>query len=587
MGCHVVPDVFIGWTLLVMMPDWFFLSSRFSRRHDAACQQLPSRVRRVSPRAGFLAFVALSAFGPTAGLAADVSAPPASATQAASTVAPSIPSVRQQREAARLSTSVVFKPSRADMALIEDLEHRTFLWFWEAGDAQTGLVPDRYPSDQTQASVASIGFALTAYGIGAERGYITRQQAAERTLATLRYLSGLPQNDSPENSSGYHGFFYHFLNNKTGLRLNKDIELSSIDTALLMQGVLFSESYYTKDTEQEREIRSLANGLYQNVDWVWMRRPDLRLSMGWSPERQFLPNYWEGYSEGMMAYILALGSQGHPLEPASWQAWLTTNDRRWGEYYGQTLLNFAPMFGHEYTHSWIDFRGIQDDWNREKGIDYFENSRRATYAQRTYAMTNPGKWQDYGQDVWGLTASDGPGELTQTVGGTPRHFLSYAARGAGRDYTQDDGTIAPTAAGGAVAFAPEIAIPALREMKHRYGRHIYSRYGFVDAFNPSFHTADKSFWSDTAYLGIDQGPILLMIENWRSGFVWNIMKQNPAIRQGLLKAGFRGGWLGQDAGPAAPATHASAPASGTVLPPASQHAATQRPARQGAQQQTG
>lgn len=569
-----------------MLPDWFFLPSRFASLFRRACRPVPPCAQRLSLGVSLLAVAGSLTVLPVAAHAADTQAAGGQVAAPQTSAMPAPPSASQQRQAARLSTSVVFRPSRTDMALIEDLEHRTFLWFWEAGDAKTGLVPDRYPSDQTQASVASIGFGLTAYGIGVERGYITRQQAIGRTLNTLRYLSSLPQNDSMEKSSGYHGFFYHFLNKDTGLRFNKDIELSSIDTALLMQGILFAESYYTQNTAQEAEIRTLANTLYQNVDWVWMRRPDLRLSMGWSPERQFLPNYWEGYSEGMMAYILALGSQKHPLDSASWQVWLTTNDRRWGEYYGQTLLNFAPMFGHQYTHSWIDFRGIQDDWNREKGIDYFENSRRATYAQRTYAMTNPGKWQDYGKDVWGLTASDGPGELTQTVGGTPRHFMSYSARGTGRDYTQDDGTIAPTAAGGSVAFAPEIAIPALREMKHRYGSHIYSRYGFVDAFNPSFHNADKSFWSDTAYLGIDQGPILLMIENWRSGLVWNTMKRNPAIRQGLLKAGFRGGWLGESAdnvSAPSPATHASAapsdqPESG------SQHARARTPARSGAQQ---
>ncbi|GAN59498.1 hypothetical protein ACI01nite_20850 [Acetobacter cibinongensis] len=445
-----------------------------------------------------------------------------------------------------------FALTSSDTALLDDLEHRTFQWFWEAGDPRTGLVPDRYPSDQTQASVASIGFGLTAYGIGAERGYITHAQAVERTLTTLRYLSSLPQNDTPDKASGYHGFFYHFLDRNTGLRFNKDIELSSIDTALLMQGILFTESYYTADTAQEREIRTLANTLYQDVDWPWLRRPDQRLSMGWSPEHQLLPNYWEGYSEGMMAYVLGLGSTKHPLQPASWQAWLTTNDKRWGEYYGQTLLNFAPLFGHQYSHSWIDFRGIQDDWNREKGIDYFENSRRAVYAQRSYAIANPGKWQDYGPEVWGLTASDGPGELTEVQNGITRHFLSYAARGAGRDYTQDDGTIAPTAAGGAVAFAPEIAIPALKEMKRRYGKSIYGQYGFVDAFNPSFHHNNQKLWSDTAYLGIDQGPILLMLENRRSGFVWSVMKRNPSIRKGLERAGFRGGWLGNGSTAATP-----------------------------------
>ncbi|MCH4092567.1 glucoamylase family protein [Acetobacter sp.] len=438
----------------------------------------------------------------------------------------------------------VVRLTTGDRAMIDDLEHRTFLWFWEAADPKTGLIPDRYPSPQTFDSVASIGFGLTAYGIGVERHYITREQAAERTLTTLRYLSRLPENDSKDQASGFHGFFYHFLDPKTGLRLNPDIELSSIDTALLVQGILFSRSFYDRSTSQETEIRALADILYKQVDWQWMKRPDNRLSMGWGPEHQFIPNYWEGYSEGMMAYILGLGSpdQEHALTPVSWQAWLSTNDRRWGEYYGQTFLNFAPLFGHQYTHAWIDFRGIQDEWARGKSVDYFENSRRAAYSQRAYAMANPGGWRDYSATVWGLTASDGPGEITQKVDGKDKRFMSYVARGTGRDYVQDDGTIAPTASIGSIAFAPEIVLPSIREMKNRYGKQVYGKYGFVDAFNPSFQDG-KTFWSDREYVGIDQGPILLMIENWRDGFVWNVMKRNPYIRTGLQRAGFSGGWL--------------------------------------------
>lgn len=438
--------------------------------------------------------------------------------------------------------------SATDVALMKDLEYRTFRWFWDAADPVTGLVPDRYPSDQTQSSVASVGFGLTAYGIGVTRGYVTRPQAVERTLRVLRTMLRLPQNATPMQAGGYHGFFYHFLDHRTGLRFNTDTELSSIDTALLMQGVLFARSFYTQDTVSEREIRDLADTLFNRVDWRWMLRPDNRLSMGWSPEHGFLSNYWEGYSEGMMLYVLGLGASHSALEPVSWQAWLATNDKRWGESYGQTFLNFAPLFGHQYTHAWIDFRGIRDEWNREKGLDYFENSRRAVYAQRSYAQHNPGRWQDYGSDIWGLTASDGPADTVRHEGGQERHFMAYSARGVGRDYTLDDGTLAPTAAGGSVAFAPEIAIRALRAMKDKYGMRIYGQYGFVDAFNPSYHDdGQKNFWADNTYLGIDQGPILLMIENWRSGLVWNTMKRNPVIRQGLLRAGFTGGWLGNAA----------------------------------------
>ncbi|NHO53400.1 Tat pathway signal protein [Acetobacter estunensis] len=451
----------------------------------------------------------------------------------------------------------------SDAALIDDLEQRTFRWFWDASDPRTGLVPDRYPSPQTFASVASIGFGLTAYGIGASRHYITREDAADRTLVTLRYLSQLPQNDTPDDAAGFHGFFYHFLNNQTGLRFNHDIELSSIDTALLMQGVLFAQSFYDRDTSTEQQIRSLADQLYRNVDWQWMRRPDNRLSMGWSPEHQFIANYWEGYSEGMMVYILGLASPSSPLQAASWQAWISTNDKRWGDSNGQTFLNFAPLFGHQYSHAWIDFRGIQDEWVRTKNIDYFENSRRAAYAQRAYAIANPGKWQGYGANVWGLTASDGPGETDRDVDGQKRHFLSYSARGTGRDYTQDDGTIAPTAAAGSIAFAPEIVLPTLRNMKTLYGGQIYGRYGFVDAFNPTFKDG-KSYWSDKEYVGIDQGPILLMIENWRSGLVWNVMKRSPYIRTGLERAGFQGGWLEKTTPPVthSQATPVAAPSKG-------------------------
>lgn len=461
--------------------------------------------------------------------------------------------------------------SRADTILIDDLERRTFQWFWDAGDPKTGLVPDRYPSGQTFSSVASIGFGLTAYGIGVTRGYITREQAIDRTLVTLRYLMRSPQNDSEDDAAGYNGLYYHFLNRETGKRFNRDIELSSIDTALLMQGILFSQSFYDRNTPREHEIRDLADQLYRRVNWQWITRPDNRLSMGWSPEHQFIPSYWEGYSEGMMAYILGLGSPSHPLAPASWQAWLATNDRRWGDYYGQTFLNFAPLFGHQYSHAWIDFRGVQDAWAREKRIDYFENSRRAVYAQQAYAIANPGKWHDYGPTMWGLTACDGPGDTTQSIDGQGRHFLSYSARGAGRDYTQDDGTVAPTAAAGSIAFAPEIVLPTLQNMKARYGEHIYGRYGFVDAFNPSFRTG-QSFWSDNEYLGIDQGPILLMIENWRSGLVWNVMKRNPYIRTGMERAGFEGGWL-----PAA-TTAANAPNHPSTTQVAQDHARPDRAA---------
>jgi len=437
-------------------------------------------------------------------------------------------------------------PARADTPdtpFIEDLEHRTFNWFWDSANPETGLIPDRYPAPDSAASIASVGFGLTAYGIGAERGYITRQQAAARTLKTLRFLAHAPQNANRDGAAGYHGFYYHFLNARTGTRFAHWSELSSVDTALLMSGVLFSQSYFNRNTPQEHEIRHLADTLYRRIDWPWMRAHGPWLSMGWTPaHQQYLASDWKGYNEGMIIYLLALGSPTHPLPAETWQSWTSTYDSQWGTFQGHTLLNFAPLFGHQYSESWVDFRGIHDGWNRLHHVDYFENGRQATYAQRAYAQANPGNWKDYGQNIWGLTACDGPGTSDTTINGQTRHFLAYSARGAGRDYVQDDGTIAPTAAGGSIAFAPEIALPALQAMRARYGDRIYTRYGFVDAFNPTF-SRNGRYWADTQHLGIDQGPILLMAENWRSALVWNTMKRNPYLRSGLDHAGFQGGWL--------------------------------------------
>jgi hypothetical protein len=440
---------------------------------------------------------------------------------------------------------------RQQQLLVDDLEQRTFEWFWQSANPKNGLIPDAYPG-RSFSSIAAVGFGLTAYGVGVERGYITREQAVERTLTTLRFFRDAPQNGSEDDATGYHGFYYHFLDMQTGKRVKRFVELSSVDTTLLLGGVLFAQSYYDRDTPQEKEIRQLADAIYRDVDWTWMQARKPLISMGWTPGGKFIPSDWKGYNEGMLVYILALGSPTHPVEADAWKAWLSTNARTWGTFEGQTFLNFAPLFGHQYTEVWIDFRGIRDSWSREHNLDYFENSRRATYAQRAYALANPGGWTGYGADVWGLTASNGPGDIEVRDGATERKYYGYTARGAGLEDITDDGTIAPTAAGGSIAFAPEIVIPDLQEMQRRYGASIYDQYGFVDAFNPSFHATSRprsgqlmpgQGWADTKQLGIDQGPIVLMIENWRSDFVWKVMQKNPYIRKGLERAGFTGGWL--------------------------------------------
>ena len=442
----------------------------------------------------------------------------------------------------------------AQQVMVADLEKRTFQWFWDSASPSNGLIPDHYPGPSFS-SIASVGFGLTAYGIGVERGYITRDQAIERTLTTLRFFANAQEDDSEDDATGFHGFFYHFLDMKSGKRFARWTELSSVDTTLLLGGVLFAQSYYDRNTSQEKEIRALADTIYRRVDWAWMQPRAPLISMGWTPGGKFIDSDWKGYDEGMLVYILALGSPTHAIASDGWSAWASTYPKTWGSFEGQTFLNFAPLFGHQYSEAWVDFRGIRDAWSRTHGFDYFENSRRAVYAQRAYAIANPGHWKGYGENVWGLTASNGPGDYTLKIGdGSTRVFYGYTARGAGLDYISDDGTIAPTAAGGSIAFAPEIVVPALEAMKERYGDNVYDRYGFVDAFDPSFQAnfspsngrmVPGTGWFDTEQIGIDQGPIVLMIENWRSEFVWRVMRNNPYIRKGLERAGFTGGWLGK------------------------------------------
>ncbi|MCI0708069.1 MAG: Tat pathway signal protein [Ignavibacteriae bacterium] len=424
---------------------------------------------------------------------------------------------------------------------LDTLQQRTFNWFWETTSPKNGLTPDRYPN-LTFSSIAAVGFALTAYPIGVEREFITREEATERVLTTLKFFWNSPQNDDPVKTTGYKGFYYHFLHLDTGLRF-RDVELSTIDSGLLFAGMLFCQSYFDRETDAEQQIRAYADSIYRRADWNWFQVDKPVVNMGWRPERGYVRADWRGYNEAMILYFLALGSPTHPVEPEVWDKW--TEPYEWGEYYGYEHVNFGPLFGHQYSHCWVDFRGIQDAYMRKKGIDYFENSRRATYSQREYAMANPSKFKDYSGDIWGLTACDGPRDTTFTVDGTSRRFHTYWARGAAINYTNDDGTLAPTALGGSLAFAPEICILALKAIRDKYGSNVWRDYGFIDAFNPTFVTekTGPAGWFDNDYLGIDQGPIIIMIENLRSEFVWNTMKKNPYVVNGLKRAGFSGGWL--------------------------------------------
>ncbi len=438
--------------------------------------------------------------------------------------------------------------SSEDVAFLDDLERRTFQWFWDKTDPRTGLVPDREPTPSFS-SVAAIGFGLTAYPIGAERGWITREAAAGRALATLRFLHGAPQGEAPRGMAGHRGFFYHFLDRDTGARF-ETVELSTIDSALLYAGALFCGSYFDRDDPIEAEVRALGEDLFERADWVWASPRAPLVSMGWTPESGLLKYDWHGYNESLIVLILALGSPTHPVAPAAFTTYTSTY--RWKTFYGQTFVNFAPLFGHQYSHVFLDLAGIRDTYMRGKGLDYFENSRRATLAQRAYAIANPGGFAGYGPDVWGLTACDGPADVTGEVNGRRVRFYSYAARGAGAGDVRDDGTLAPAAAAGSLPFTPALSVRALRTMVARWGDDLFGPYGFRDAFNPTFtfsaalkhgRVGSGKGWFDTDALGIDQGPILAMIENQRSGLVWRTMRTNPAIVRGLVRAGFTGGWL--------------------------------------------
>ena len=493
-----------------------------------------------------------SAPAQTPGTPALAASPPAASPPAASANMPVAPaSTPQPSGALSEPNAVLFDP------FLSDLEERTFRFFWETANPKTGLIPDRYPSPSF-ASIAATGFGLTAYPIGVERGYITRAQARERVLMTLRFFAREPNE---------HGFYYHFMDMQTGKRAN-DSEVSTVDTSLLLAGVLFCQSYFDRQDPHEAQIRKLADEIYRRVDWTWAQPRAPAVALAWTPEEGFTKLDWNGYNEAMLVYLLALGSPTHPISQQAWTLWTSTYDKHWGTLYNQTYLSFAPLFGHQYTHVWVDFRGIRDQYMREHGLDYFENSRRATYTQRRYAIANPRHWKDYGKNVWGMSASDGPGNVNEPYLGKEASFLNYAARGVGVGHVTDDGTIAPTAAISSLPFAPEIVLPATLEMYRRFGSSIYSSYGFLDAFNPSFRAppgtpsvikvsdapgqnaedqpANKDTgWVDPDYVGIDEGPILAMIENYRSDLVWRVMRNDPYIRQGLERAGFSGGWLSQ------------------------------------------
>ncbi len=435
-------------------------------------------------------------------------------------------------------------PKRSVDDTLEDIQKKAFSYFEFEANPVNGLIRDKTaPVDKGSmdwpSSIAATGFALACYPVAVSRGFMTREAAVQRTLATLRFFARSVQGTEPD-ATGYRGFYYHFLDMQTGRRAWK-CELSTVDTALLLAGMLVCARFFTGEVSDEAEIRSLADALYRRVEWNWALDGDSTVSMGWHPESGFLPFRWKGYNEALLLYILALGSPTHPVAEECYLAW--TSGYEWKRIYGYDYLYAGPLFTHQFPQIWIDFRNIQDGFMRDKGIDYFENSRRATYVQRQYAIANPLGFEGYSANCWGLTASQGPGPATELIEGVERQFFSYVARGV--PYGPDDGTIAPSAVVASLPFAPEIVLAAIDYFVDDLKLHDVNPYGFRATINPTYATkpGPAAGWVSPWHFGINQGPMVLMIENYRSDLLWRLMRSSPDLARGLKRAGFSGGWL--------------------------------------------
>jgi hypothetical protein len=390
--------------------------------------------------------------------------------------------------------------SPEDDQFLNDLENRNFQYFWEQANPKTGLVKDRCSvktnDEGIVASLAATGFGLTALCIGQKRGWIPMAAARERAVTTLRFLwKKLPN---------HRGFFYHWANINTGERV-WDAEVSSVDTAILLCGVITCQQHF-----QHREVSQLARDIFNRVDWTWLSEDTTLLPHGWTPEFGFLPYRWDRYSELMMMYLLGLGSSTHPLRPDTWYAW----KRMTFEYDGLRYIgSFAPLFIHQYSQAWFDFRG-----KRDRFADYFQNSAIATDVHRRFCLELSKQFPNYGEHLWGITASD-----SQT---------GYVVWGGPPAVGPIDGTVVPSASAGSLPFLPQPIMLVLRTIKDRYGAG-WSKYGFVNAFNPLTN------WYDDSVIGIDTGITMLMAENTRTGFVWETFMKSPEARRGMDRAGFR------------------------------------------------
>jgi hypothetical protein len=421
--------------------------------------------------------------------------------------------------------------------LLSDLQSDAFKYFLSEFNLANGLISD-CTKEGWPSSIAAVGMALSTYPVGVENDFISREEAIKRTLTKLRFFANSEQSTRP-NATGHKGFYYHFLDMQTGQRAWQ-CELSTIDSTFLFAGMLAAAAYFNRDAEDESEIRKLADELYRRADWRWAINGGITLTHGWTPESGFLRYRWQGYDEALLAYILGLGSPTFPLPVESYQAYASSY--KWKTIYKYEYLFAGPLFNHQFSHVWIDFRQIQDEFMRKYGSDYFENSRRATYVQREYAKRNPQEFDGYGDSCWGLTACEGPGPAQLTIRGANRIFFDYVARGVPDG--PDDGTLAPWAVAASLPFAPEIVLPALEHF-NEMDIGVEHPYGLEATFNHTFpdERGRQCGWLSPWHYGINQGPIVLSIENQRSEFLWRLMRECKYVIDGLRRAGFSGGWL--------------------------------------------
>ncbi|MEZ4236163.1 MAG: glucoamylase family protein [Myxococcota bacterium] len=418
--------------------------------------------------------------------------------------------------------------------LLDTLQRNSYAYFQEMRLAN-GLVPDKSSPD-SPVSIAAVGLGITATLVAVSRGFVSRRDGATHALQAIRFFERCAC--GPEaDATGYRGFFYHFLDRDTGRR-TWGSELSSIDTALLVAGFLSAAAFYDRDDELEATVRTRAVALYDRIDWRWMHDGGPLTRHGWKPEGGFLPYRWGGYSEALLLYVLALGSDTHPVPPEAYDAF--TDGYHWKTIYGHEYVYAGPLFIHQLPQCWLDLRGLADRALAGRGVDYFELSRRATLVQQEYAVRNPREFAHYGRHHWGITASDGPGPVVREVDGRRLKFFGYTARGA--PYGPDDGTIAPWGAVSSLPFAPEVVLPTIRRFHHDDIGADGRPFGFEATVNFTFPTEDGC-WRSPCNFGLHQGPVVSMPEHHRPGLVWELRRRSAPVVRGLRRAGFTGGWL--------------------------------------------